>query len=542
MPEEEAARTAAKYLRISDDRNTDEAGVTRQGELTGKLIAERGYVLAGARGPGCEAGTFTDNDLSATQGRHRPGYAALMAAAQRGEFSVIVVYHLSRLWRNRIERAQGIEVLRQAGVSVVCARGPSLDLTTAYGRGLTSMLGEFDTMEAEIKGERTRDAQAQAAQAGLHLGGPRPFGWSIVPDPRRDGQPNAHRPVLPVVNEPEAQALRGVAAALLSGRSLASQVRELSERGLSTTWGRPWSAASLRNALRRERNYGTVAFGETRYHGAWPAIMDEATVRKVSALLDDPGRRTNTRGNRVRSLLTGIATCGVPDPERPGGLCGEKVKTGTREASGGGRRRIYKCPREHLFRSLEAVDYVAVWEVIGRLEDMTPAERTAMLAGDDPGAAPLAASAADLRRRLALLVDMELDGTIDRAEHKRRAATLRGQLTAAERKMAATSHAPVLAEFMSGADIFEAWKALPLDRKRAILTELIFVRILPARPGRTLSRHEPAWTRATVGVRMGWRLEPPGTPSFEEVLASAAQRWEKLSPEERAAMHREVFG
>jgi site-specific DNA recombinase len=515
--------TAAKYLRISEDRNEDEAGVGRQDELAGKLIAERGYALTAAHGPGCEPGTFSDNDLSATQGKPRPGYLALMAAAERGEFTVIVVYHLSRLWRNRIERAQGIELLRKAGVSVVCARGPSLDLTTAYGRGMTSMLGEFDTMEAEIKGERTRDAQVKAAQAGLHLGGPRPFGWNIVPDPRREGQPNAHRPVLPMVNEAEAAEIRRIARAVLEGRSLASLCRDLNDHGVSTTWGRPWGTASLRNMLKRERNYGVVVFGGMRFEGAWPAILDEETVRKVTALLDDPGRATHHQGNKVKSLLTGIATCGVPDPERPGGVCGEKVKTGTKEARGGGRRRMYKCPREHLFRAQDAVDHVAVWSVIDQLKDMEPDERLALFTEDDPGA-PLAAEAAGIRKKLDLLVDMELDGTITREEHRRRRAGLRAQLTAAERKMGAVSRTPVLGSFLSARDIHAAWEALPLDRKRAILNELIEVVILPARRGYTLSRHEPVWNTTTVRVGIKWRLAPPGL-TFDEELAQGL--WER---------------
>ena len=36
-----------------------------------------------------------------------------MAAAARGEIDVILVYQTSRLWRNRRERAEGIEILRR---------------------------------------------------------------------------------------------------------------------------------------------------------------------------------------------------------------------------------------------------------------------------------------------------------------------------------------------------------------------------------------------------------------------------------------------
>ncbi|MEU9456897.1 recombinase family protein [Streptomyces sp. NPDC048277] len=42
-----------------------------------------------------------------------------MAAVQRGEVDVIIVYMLGRLWRNRRERAEGMEILRKHGVSVL---------------------------------------------------------------------------------------------------------------------------------------------------------------------------------------------------------------------------------------------------------------------------------------------------------------------------------------------------------------------------------------------------------------------------------------
>jgi site-specific DNA recombinase len=179
---------------------------------------------------------------------------------------------------------------------------------------------------------------------------------------------------------------------------------------------------------------------------------------------------------------------------------------------------MYKCPREHLFRLQAAVDSVAVGHVLTRLDLMEPGERLALLTEDDPGA-PSAAEAAEIRRKLELLVDMELDGTITREEHKRRRATLRAQLTTAERKMAAVSRGPVLAEFMSAADVSAAWGALPLDRKRSILHELVEVTILPARPGYTLSRHVRAWNSVSVGVSIGWRLCPPGGPDFMDEFA-----------------------
>jgi site-specific DNA recombinase len=493
---------AVKYLRISEDKLKDEHGVTNQDDSTGKLIADRGWELVGR---------FKDNDISATKGKPRPEYHRLMAAAQRGEFDRIVVFQLSRLWRNRRERAEGIEILSKAKVSVTCVKGAELRMGTAQERGMVAIIGEFDTMEAEVKGERTRAAQEKAAQAGLHLGGSRPFGWDLEPDPARKGRPDEHRKVMPVINEAEAEQIRHMAKELLRGASLGSLVRELTERGFVTTRGKPWTSISLRVLLTRPRNYGCAEFAGDLYPGAWPAIIDEPTHSQVVALLADPVRRTST-GNQVKYLLSGIATCSK---------CKTPVKTGSASSGAGQRRRrVYKCPDEHLYRAVEPVDYVAVCDVLERLEKLTPAQRLALLADDDP-ASPAVAQVSALRAKIAEALAMWKADELTRAEYKQVTAELRPQLQAAERKMATVSRMPVVAELLSAEDVRAAWEALPFDRKRSVLRELIQVTILPGIPGRTLRKGLP-WNNVNVGVGIRWRIGDLGAEDFGDYLARTA--------------------
>ena len=155
---------AVIYLRISKDKAGDEHGVINQRGDAERLSASRGY----------QVGTvYCDNDISAFSGALRPGYEAMMAAAARGEFDVIVVFQTSRLWRTRSERAAGIKILQTAGISVVATKGPSLEMSTAYGRAMAGLLGEFDTMESEVKSERQQLAYQAQRDAGIRHGGPR---------------------------------------------------------------------------------------------------------------------------------------------------------------------------------------------------------------------------------------------------------------------------------------------------------------------------------------------------------------------------------
>src|SRR5712691_10109734 len=301
-----------KYLRISADKLGDEHGVANQDEECDKLISAREMALVGR---------YCDNDISASSGRLRPEYQAMMTAAARREFDAILVWQTSRLWRNRVERAKAIEILRQAGISVIAVKGPSLDMSTAYGRGMAGMLGEFDTMESEVKGERQRLAAEAAARNGQRWTGcPRPFGYAgdhVTTDPD------------------EAAAIEWAAHALIGGSTVSSVMREWNARELlAPQTGRPFTRQSVTTIMRNPRLAGLSAYcGEIIYGddgepvaGTWAPVLGRELWEAVRALLGDPARKP-PRG--VRTLLGGVARC----------RCGNVI-IGGQNATG---KSVYRC-------------------------------------------------------------------------------------------------------------------------------------------------------------------------------------------------------
>ena len=99
----------AIYARFSEDRYGDAAGVSRQLEDQRQQVAERRAVVVGE---------FVDNDISAYSGKPRPRYEELMELVRRGELDAISVWHTSRLWRDRLERAVGMQVGQKAKVKL----------------------------------------------------------------------------------------------------------------------------------------------------------------------------------------------------------------------------------------------------------------------------------------------------------------------------------------------------------------------------------------------------------------------------------------
>jgi DNA invertase Pin-like site-specific DNA recombinase len=463
---------AGAYQRISDDKAGDEHGVANQLADQQRMAQARGWTITL---------TESDNDISALKGRHRPGYEAIMAAAAAGEIDVILVFQTSRLWRNRRERAEGIEVLRKAGVSVVATRGPSLDMGTAYGRAMAGLLGEFDTMESEVKSERQQLAEQQAAQAGKpRLGTPRPFGW---------------QPDRVTLDEAEAAAIRSACASLLHGGTITGACRDWERRGLrphQVPFGplpeHPWTTTSVRLILRNPRNAGIAVYkGAEVGRGQWTAIVAEETYRAVAALLADPARKPS---QGVRSLLGHIALC----------RCGNYV-TGSRGANG---QPSYRCnvpsrgdrPGPHVFVSREFIDAYAdaatgAW-LAANAGRLAPASAS-------PDAGPLRDEAAAIRGRLARLGPLfalgaitEQDMTNGRAQGDARLAVIAGQLAEMGRDS-------VLAPYALAADAAQAWRDTPADRKRAVIAALWTITLLPSGRGARTFRPETVDLRPRLG-------------------------------------------
>jgi len=316
----------ARYLRISQDpaaRNADADDRARLADLNSSLTGQRRECRAVETRMGAtDAAEYVDHDISATAGKLRPGYQSLMAAIERGQVKRVIVLHLSRLWRNRRERAVGIEVMRRHGVTVVAAKGPTLDMATATGRSMAAMLGEIDTMESELKSERLEDWHTTRAERGLHSGGPAPFGYRYESTGRVRADGRAEQKL---TRTPEARQVADWYRTLLAGGSLWSICR----------------AAGVTPATMRQRLASGTYAGIRVHKGLeyelrqpdgrkFPAVVSVDTWRAVKALLDS--RKVGPR--RTKTLLAGIAVCD---------RCGRTVLSGAEKRQGKIGHRMYRC-------------------------------------------------------------------------------------------------------------------------------------------------------------------------------------------------------
>lgn len=493
------AEQVAIYARISEDDKLTEEGVTSQLQDGRKLAEARGWEVVAE---------WSDNDISATHGAHRPGYQALMADAALGRFSRIVVFHTSRLWRNRRERAEGIDILQRARVSVAAVKGPELDLGTAYGRGMAGLLGEFDTMESEVKSERVARAALRRAENG-NPNGAVPFGWSRVIETNdagvRIGARDVHDPATaPVVHE--------VCRRLLAGEPLRSVTEWLNESGVPAPGaaftmakrtrsvtnqdGSRWGKTSVKKLALRPANAGLRMYHAGRSDERLLAakiepIISRAEWERLRLMLTAPERRTSKPGGRKHLLSWGIGKCGV---------CGSVLRVSLKgNQIHGSKKLLYVCDDKGCVgRNEAAVDGLVRAVMVKRLSRPDAVE---LLSGDEDAAEDALDRAADLRTRLNVAADDYADGKITAEQLRRITGKLTPQIESAERE-AAAARPDVPFELLTkvaGPLAAEQWDALSLAQRRTLVAGLIdSVTILP------VTKRGPGFDPETVKV--AWKV------------------------------------
>lgn len=500
------------YCRISRDREGAGLGVERQREDCEALAAQLGVEIVTV---------YTDNDLSAYSGKPRPGYQQLLADLRAGHADTVLVWHTDRLHRSPAELEEYIDVCEPRRIETRTVKAGNLDLATATGRMIARQLGVQARYEVERMVERQRRTRDQMAEQGKHFGGRRPFGYEddrITPRAlwcpscsAEDGFSivqhcpacSAAGPFLPgrvcgscgnrdgvtvlgvcgcgadaeIVEGSEAWHVRWAADAILAGASLNSIAAAWNDQHVATSTGGQWAGPEVRSMMLRPRNAGIIRHrGEEAGPAKWPALLDEPVWRSVVSVLSDPSRRTSP-GNERKYLGTGIYECGLcPHPNT--------VRTVTSNRSGKRHELAYGCRvSKHVVRKAEPVDEYVQLLILERLSREDAAELLAER--EDP--VDVRGAQRDMREAretLDALAEALGAGEMDVQEWRVARKSARERLEAAERVLASAVEVNPVAGLIGAEDIDAEWERLDLSRKRAVVSYLMTVKLMPARRGR----------------------------------------------------------
>lgn len=258
---------AAIYLRVSLDRTGERAAVDRQEAECRLLCAALGLEVGEL---------YIDNDISATSGKARPRFEAML----RDRPAAIVTWHMDRL----VRLSKDLERVLDLGVNVHTVASGQVDLSHPAGRATAKTLVAWAQYEGEQKAERQKASHRQRRAQGRVWWNRRPFGYTQQAE----------------IVEDEAEMLGAVYRGVAAGETnLTAWARRLNQAGHTGTRGANWTSPNLRAVLLAERNAG----GPT-----WEPVVDEATYRRVREILTSG---TRPGGKPRVGLLTGLGRCSV---------------------------------------------------------------------------------------------------------------------------------------------------------------------------------------------------------------------------------------
>lgn len=447
-----SSRRAVIYVRISLDRAGEGLGIQRQEEECRALCERNGWEIVEVA---------SDNDFSASSGKHRPGYARALSMIENGEADAFCAWAWDRVTRQPRELEDFVSVIEKARADVGLVQAGQVDLTTPAGRAFARMLGAINRMEVEQKSARQQSAERQRATSGRRRkgGGSRPFGW------------NEDRATL---HPYEAPALRDAIHDVTYGKSLRSLIADWNaDADLTPARGGQWRYSTVRGVLLRPANAGLSVYqGEVLpgVVGDWEPIVSVDEHEAVCAVLSDPSRRTTT-SNRKKHYLVGIARCGVCDA--PMNRASVRIR--------GVYRPVFRCRTmsNHAIRSAEPIEEAVTESILERLSRDDVAE----LFTPRPKRVPrkMTTDIEALRSRKARLEADYLADLISGQQLKLMSEELDSKIRDAQAALATTTlpGVPERVRRIKPGTVGKVWESLSVGDKGAVVDALMTVTIYP---------------------------------------------------------------
>ncbi|MDF2367760.1 recombinase family protein [Sneathiella sp.] len=233
----------------------------------------------------------------------RPALKELLAAIDRREIDIIIVYKVDRLTRSLADFSKIIENLDKHDVSFVSVT-QAFNTTSSMGRLTLNVLLSFAQFEREVTAERIRDKIAASKKKGMWMGGNLPLGYDV-----------ADRKL--VINEKEADTVRQLFVLYVKLGTVRLLKAEADRLGIvtkqnirkdgSVTGGKPFLRGNLYRLLSNPLYIGMIPHKGETYPGQHDAIIDQGTWDQVQQIMSGNRRERSSPINvKAPFLLTGL--------------------------------------------------------------------------------------------------------------------------------------------------------------------------------------------------------------------------------------------
>lgn len=323
-------RSAVAYARFSSDNQRSESIDAQLADIRAYAARERYNIIA----------EYTDEAKSATTDR-RPQFQKMIFDAEKGEFSVILVFKLDRFSRDRFDFAYYRRQLSKHGVKVVSINeNLSDDPESVILESVLEGMAEY--YSRNLSREVMRKGMLPNAKRCQFNGGTPPLGFDI------DAEKHY------ILNESEAEAVKLIFSIYADGGSYDKIINELDKRGYKSKAGGKIGKPTIYDILHNERYKGTYIYNAQaskdsegrrnrrkmkpdeeiiRIPDGVPRIISDEIWEKAQARL--AGAKKTSNGAKRLYILTGKLVCG-----RCGGAM---TGSSQRRVAGGEPYHYYVC-------------------------------------------------------------------------------------------------------------------------------------------------------------------------------------------------------
>lgn len=408
---------AVAYARFSSNNQRDES-------IDAQLRAIQDY---------CErndiklVGVYTDEAQSGTTD-NRDDFKVMIDDILKGKIDVdaVLVHKFNRFARNKYDSALYKKRLRDMGIKVISVTQPIDD--SPEGRILESLIEAMDEYYSENLALEVKKGLFENAVQGKYTGGKTPFGLTV--DSEGYFCPDENAPIVQRIFKEYAE---GVPKARI--------VERLNQEGYKNQFGRPFNTRTILDMLQNEKYIGTYVYNHTqtetiRLEGIIKNPIIDMTlwneVQKKRQTMNKPKHR------KRNYLLTGKLRCGVCGFT----YCGSGAKK-TRK-SGDGYAAYYKCAgkvknkngctnpslNKEYYEKL-IIDTItetiltdnAIEEIAVKVAKQLEAEKKK----PKVPTAKLKKQLNDVKDKLSRLMDLYLDGDMDKQELNKRNTELKNK-------------------------------------------------------------------------------------------------------------------
>ena len=430
-------KTAFAYHRYSTLMQKDKYTLEAQRRITKELADKYGAVLIQA---------YEDEALSGATIDKRPSMVEMLYNLDKIKPDFLIVTDQDRISRsNDFWYIKG--KLAASKTSIVTEEDGIIELDNAAKEVLSDMRAAFSKFERAGIRDRVKRGVEQCMRSGNHFG-QAPIGYT-----RKDKQI--------FINEYSAH-IKTIFDLIYTGSSISSVVKYMYDNNYKTQFGGFYSFRNIKSIIQNVTYIGKIKYKGKIYQGNHEPIIDDKTFCEANRKLE--ARMTGCKTRPAKFLLSGFLYCGN---------CGQKM-TGSYTKNKKYFAKMYRCTGLQYGNCSNSIiahvdDYVMQAVAKEALKLKSKIKDKLSVVSKPKKIKNSVDVKASVEEKMAKLLNLFLDGSIDEVSYKRKNNELKNMIGQIEEQNKEKQFPSEILELVKNGKIEKLWDNLEFESRREII-------------------------------------------------------------------------